>query len=112
MLTVQFHLGILQRFRQLYESVENSALTKGGKPANVQEFLVSAEARYIRYLQLLGEFAGSNDSGSKRAGPEFLDAMPLPPWYENLTAHGADNSGTLPSYSMPIVSIPTDFSQT
>jgi hypothetical protein len=109
---VQFHLSILQRFRQLYESVENSASSEVGRSANVQEFLVSAEARYIRYLQLLDDFAGSNDSGSKRAGPAFVDAMPLPPWYKVPSAHSTDSSGTLPSFSMPIVSIPTDSSQT
>jgi len=77
----RLHLGILQRFRQLYDSVENSASSQAEKSSNVQQFLLSAEARYVRYLALLDGFAGNNDASCRDSGSSFLDAIPLPPWY-------------------------------
>jgi hypothetical protein len=78
---MQYHTGILHRFRQLYESVERAPLGEGDPLTNVEQFLVSAEARYMAYLALLDDFARTYESTSANAGSSFTDAMPLPPWY-------------------------------
>lgn len=67
----KYHLSILRRFYDLFEVSGN--LSNVG----IEKFLVCAEARYIRYLQLLD----THVSTFGRQEKPFSQAMPLPPWY-------------------------------
>jgi hypothetical protein len=71
------HIDVLRRFCDLYRSVESLALSVDDKPRRVQQFLVCAEARYIRYLNLLDEIASQIPDELEIC---FKDVMPLPPW--------------------------------
>ena len=50
----------------------------------MQQFLVCAESRYIRYLALLDEFAKTFEAESRGTSRNFIEAMPLPPWYTSI----------------------------
>jgi len=71
-LTAQAHLAVLRRFCSLYNLVENSGGTTKDedKARQVELFLVCAESRYMRYLQLL-ELHYKN--GQRKP-------LPMPPW--------------------------------
>ena len=75
----KYHLTVLRRFCDLFTSVESTATNPDDKAQLVQQFLVCAEARYIRYLALLDEdasdFSLTGEDGS------YNQTMPLPPWY-------------------------------
>jgi hypothetical protein len=64
----------------LFDAVEARAPDADSRPLLVQQFLVCAEARYVRYLSILDEFA--HDASTPEDEP-FVDTMPLPPWYLN-----------------------------
>jgi hypothetical protein len=76
---IKFHLAILKRFDELFDAVEATEQDADAKAKRVQEFLVCAEARYVRYLTLLDEFAMSYSP--KKDIRTFGQVMPLPPWY-------------------------------
>jgi hypothetical protein len=63
----------------LYEAVEGKARDDKEKATILQQFLVCAEARYVRYLGLLDGFSKGFNSGKE--GKIFAQTMPLPPWY-------------------------------
>jgi hypothetical protein len=75
---VKYHLAVLRYFCGLFDVVESNGTTTSEKARLVQQFLVCAESRYIRYLALLDEFA--YDFTNDHEGP-FNQTMPLPPWY-------------------------------
>lgn len=75
---MKYHLAILRFFCDLFDSVESKATDAGSKAKLVQQFLVCAEARYIRYLAFLDEFA--YDSTTSDLESPFSQTMPLPPW--------------------------------
>lgn len=102
----KFHLAILRRFCDLYESVESSYTGLDEKADAVQRFLVSAEARYIRYLTLLDAFfrqAGQESSG------KWHEMMPLPPWL--VCMKFGLTVGMSQSFFTPIVSRRSDSTQ-
>jgi hypothetical protein len=74
---LKFHLAVLKRFVALCKVVEAKGTDAEMKSKLLQQFLVCAEARYIRYLALLDEFA----YGFNGKGGTFAQTMPLPPWY-------------------------------
>ena len=75
---MKYHLAILRFFCVLFDAIEAKAPDANSKAKLVQQFLVCAEARYIRYLALLDEFA-YDFTGSDLDSP-FSHIMPLPPW--------------------------------
>jgi hypothetical protein len=60
---------------------ETAGSNEDDKNANVQAFLLCAEARYVRYLQLLESFLQTIDMKGAELVQEFNHKMPLPPWY-------------------------------
>jgi hypothetical protein len=75
---VKYHFAILRFFCALLDAIEATESDAKSKAKRVQQFLVCAEARYIRYLALLDEFA-YDFTGNDLEAP-FSQMMPLPPW--------------------------------
>jgi len=67
----------------MFDAVEaRGADDEDEKARLVQQFMVCAEARYVRYLALLDEYAAGFDAAEH--GGTFNESMPLPPWYPDL----------------------------
>ena len=64
----------------MYNAIESQVADKAEKAKLVQQFLVCAESRYIRYLALLDEFTKTFEAENQRTSRELVEAMPLPPW--------------------------------
>jgi hypothetical protein len=70
----------------LYDSIENSVPgTQAAKAHALQDFLVSAEGRYMSYLALLDDVAKRLKWGHQQYSVDFTREMPLPPWYVSST---------------------------
>jgi hypothetical protein len=78
MADMKYHLAVLRFFCSIFDGVESRATDKDTKAKLLYQFLVCAEARYVRYLALLDEFA-YDFTGSDIENP-FSQTMPLPPW--------------------------------
>jgi hypothetical protein len=76
----QLHLTLLRRFCSLYDAVEALAVDGETKASLVQQFLVCAEFRYLRYLALLDGFASELHRSYSDGERVFKEMMPLPPW--------------------------------
>ena len=78
---MKYHLSVLRRFCSLYDAVEQTANSFSvSKSEILSRFLVSAEARYIRYLSLLEDWL---EKEKEMLSPDtnIIDEIPLPPWY-------------------------------
>lgn len=65
----------------MYSSIESQTPDTEEQAKLVQQFLVCAESRYIRYLALLDDFSRNFNAENQGTTSSFAEAMPLPPWY-------------------------------
>ena len=72
-MTLKYHLSIVRRSYYLFDKVEKAS----NQDLNLQSFLISAKARYIKYLTLLENIMKTMDSDRR----DFIPNMALPPWY-------------------------------